>query len=336
MENINHQLIPIDFKEIEFVKIGHDGNEEAKTGVTVLYFPEKATVGVAVFGGGPASRETPLASPLTANTLIDAIVFSGGSAFGLEASTGVVKYLEEKEIGIDAGYATIPIVMQSCIFDLSFGTGKIRPDSQMGYNAMKNAFEEKTEIKSGIYGAGIGASIGKLFGISRASKGGIGFASYKFDDFIVGAVVVVNSMGDIFDGDKKITGLKTADRKNFANFMEELIKLGAHTNVLGYEKEKQNTTIGAVITNANFNKGEMNIIANMVRAAYGKVIRPSATMMDGDTIYAISTGKNKVDIDLNVAGIISEYVMERAIVNAALNSNMEEKEFVKNMVILNK
>lgn len=331
---MNHKLQEISFKDIDFVKIGHETNEEAKKGVTALYFPYYALVGVDIFGGGPASRETPLASPLTSNTPVNCILLSGGSAFGLAASNGTVKYLEEKGIGCDTVYAKVPIVLQSCIFDLCYGSSTIRPDSEMGYKAIKNAVENNNDIKSGNYGAGIGATVGKLFGIKRSMKSGIGFASYQLDDFIVCAVVVVNAMGDVYKNDKKISGLLSENRKEFVDFVDEVIKGGAHSGYFEGFNSPNNTTIGAVILNGDFNKAELNIIANKVRSAYSKCIRPVGTMADGDTIYAVSTGKNRIKININIASIIAQYTMEQAIINSAECSKISEEEYLKNIIVV--
>lgn len=331
-----HQLTPINFSDVDFVKIGHDSNEEGKTGVTAIYLPYFAIAGIDISGGGPASRETPLADPLTSNTPINAILLSGGSAFGLEASIGAVKFLEEKNIGVPTGWANVPIVLQSCIFDLCYGSSKIRPDVNMGYNAMKNAFEGVCQVNSGNFGGGLGATVGKLFGMKRAMKSGIGFSAFKLDDFIVCAIVVVNALGDVYKKDNKIAGMKTEDRKKFVNFMDEVIKGGAHSGYFGFKDSPSttNTTIGAIIMNGEFSKGEMTIIANKTRSAYSRCIRPVGTMMDGDTIYAVSTGKERIKMDINIAGMMSEYAMEEAIINSIEKSQVSEEEYLKNALNL--
>ena len=179
------------------LRIGNAQNYEAMTGVTVLLFDQGAKVGVDISGGGPASRETPLASPLTADNPINAIVLSGGSAYGLAASDGVMRYLEEHGIGYETGFAKVPLVLQSCIYDLGIGRADIRPDAAMGYAACVDA--EKNRPISGIIGGGCGASVGKICGRENATKTGLGIYAVSAGDLMVAAVVVLTALGDIYD-----------------------------------------------------------------------------------------------------------------------------------------
>ena len=269
------------------VSIGNVQSDEAKTGVTVLLFDKKgAVVGVDISGGGPASRETPLTSPVTADNPINAIVLSGGSAYGLAAADGVMRCLEDHGIGFETGYARVPLVCQSCIYDLGYGSATVRPDSAMGYAACEKAL------------AGGNPSCGSVYAV-------------ELGDLRMAAVVAVNALGDIFDPStgKKIAGLRTADGTSFGDSCEELWKMGRRENLF-----TGNTTIGAVFTNGKFNKAQMNKIASMTRNAYARCINPVGTMADGDSIYAASAGD--VEADLNVAGTLAAYVMERAIVAA--------------------
>lgn len=304
--------IPI--TEIEGVRIGHAQNEEAKTGVTVLLFDRGAHVGVDISGGGPASRETPLTSPVTADNPINAIVLSGGSAFGLAASDGVMQYLEEHEIGFDTGYAKVPLVCQSCIYDLGYGSSKIRPDAAMGYAACIDA--EKNHPLSGNVGGGIGATVGKLYGMERSMKGGLGIYAVSVGTLKMAAVVVVNALGDIFDPEdgQKIAGLLSEDKRGFSDTCQELYKISERTNLF-----QGNTTIGVVFTNGRFSKAEMTKIASMARNAYARCIRPVGTMADGDTIYAASVGA--VEADINMAGTLAAEVLAKAIQNAFQNTD---------------
>lgn len=293
------------------VSVGNVQNEEAKTGVTVLLFERKgATVGVDISGGGPASRETPLTSPVTADNPINAIVLSGGSAYGLAAADGVMRCLEDHGIGFDTGYAKVPLVCQSCIYDLGYGSATIRPDSVMGYAACERALSGGNP-SCGSVGAGTGATVGKICGMKRAMNAGLGMYAVQLGELRMAAVVAVNALGDIFDpsNGKKIAGLRTADGTAFGDSCEELWKMGQRDNLF-----TGNTTIGAVITNGKFTKSQMNKIASMTRNAYARCIRPVGTMADGDSIYAASAGN--VEADLNVAGTLAAYVMERAIVAA--------------------
>ena len=293
------------------VSIGNVQSVEAKTGVTVLLFDKKgAVVGVDISGGGPASRETPLTSPVTADNPINAIVLSGGSAYGLAAADGVMRCLEDHGIGFETGYARVPLVCQSCIYDLGYGSATVRPDSAMGYAACEKALAGGNP-SCGSVGAGTGATVGKICGMERAMKSGLGMYAVELGELRMAAVVVVNALGDIFDPStgKKIAGLLTADGTSFGDSCEELWKMGRRENLF-----TGNTTIGAVFTNGKFNKAQMNKIASMTRNAYARCINPVGTMADGDSIYAASAGD--VEADLNVAGTLAAYVMERAIVAA--------------------
>ncbi len=293
------------------VSIGNVQSDEAKTGVTVLLFDKKgAFVGVDISGGGPASRETPLTSPVTADNPINAIVLSGGSAYGLAAADGVMRCLEDHGIGFETGYAKVPLVCQSSIYDLGYGSATVRPDSAMGYAACEMALAGGNP-SCGSVGAGTGATVGKICGMERAMKSGLGMYAVELGELRMAAVVAVNALGDIFDPStgKKIAGLLTADGTSFGDSCEELWKMGRRENLF-----TGNTTIGAVFTNGKFNKAQMNKIASMTRNAYARCINPVGTMADGDSIYAASAGD--VEADLNVAGTLAAYVMERAIVAA--------------------
>lgn len=303
-----HEIAITDMPE---VSIGNVQSDEAKTGVTVLLFDKKgAVVGVDISGGGPASRETPLTSPVTADNPINAIVLSGGSAYGLAAADGVMRCLEDHGIGFETGYARVPLVCQSCIYDLGYGSATVRPDSAMGYAACEKALAGGNP-SCGSVGAGTGATVGKICGMERAMKSGLGMYAVELGELRMAAVVVVNALGDIFDPctGKKIAGLLTADGTSFGDSCEELWKMGRRENLF-----TGNTTIGAVFTNGKFNKAQMNKIASMTRNAYARCINPVGTMADGDSIYAASAGD--VEADLNVAGTLAAYVMERAIVAA--------------------
>ena len=302
----------ISLTEIKGLSMGHAQDQEAKTGVTVLLFDKDggAVTGCDISGGGPASRETPLTSPVTADNPLNAIVLSGGSAYGLAASDGVMRCLEDHGIGFETGFAKVPLVCQSCIFDLGLGSATIRPDAKMGYEACLQALEHPATAMGNV-GAGTGATVGKLCGMERASKTGIGCYAMALGELQVAAVVVVNALGDIFDpaNGTKIAGLMNEDRTAFGDSCEELWKLGCPQNLF-----TGNTTIGAVITNGQFNKAQMNKIASMTRNAYARCINPVGTMADGDSIYAASIGDVKADI--NVTGTLAAHVMERAIVKA--------------------
>ena len=288
------------------LRIGNAQDYEAMTGVTVLLFDQGAKVGVDISGGGPASRETPLASPLTADNPINAIVLSGGSAYGLAASDGVMRYLEEHGIGYDTGFAKVPLVCQSCIYDLGIGRADVRPDAAMGYAACEDA--EKNQPESGIIGAGTGASVGKICGREYATKTGLGIYAVSAGSLKVAAVVVLNALGDIYDPStgEKIAGPKLPGMDS----REALYKLSQQTDL--FRAKNSNTTIGAIITNGEFSKAELNKIASMTRSAYSRCINPVGTMADGDSIYAASCGP-RVPADVNMTGTLAAEVMAEAI-----------------------
>jgi len=302
----------IGLHEMEGLLIGNAEDLEAKTGVTVLLFPHGARTGMDVSGGGPASRETLLTDPLTADNPLNAIVLSGGSAYGLAASDGVMRYLEEHGIGYETGYAKVPLVCQSCIYDLDFGRADIRPDAKMGYTACVQA--EKNCPSFGSVGAGTGATVGKLYGSKRTSKSGMGMYAVRVGKLKIAAVVVVNALGDIFNPKtgQKIAGLRTEDGKDFADTCEEIYKISEKKDLFA-----QNTTIGVIVTNGKFSKAEMNKIASMTRNAYARCINPVGTLADGDMIYAASVGE--VEADINMAGTLAAEVMAKAIQNAIPN-----------------
>lgn len=306
------------FKEIEIndfkgFRIGNAQNVQAKTGTTVILFDDGAKVGIDISGGGPAARETHLTDPTTADNPINAIMLSGGSAFGLEAAEGIMQYLEKHDIGYDTGYAKVPLVCGSCIYDLGLGDAQVRPDKQMGYEACVNA--EKDEPKQGNFGAGCGATVGKIKGMEHASNSGLGMYAVELGQLKVAVIVVVNALGDVFDPqtNKQIAGLLNEDG-SFGNSKEELYKLSKRTDMF-----TGNTTIGAIITNGAFSKAEMTKIASMTRNAYARCIDPVGTMADGDTIYAASIGN--IEADINVVGTLAAEVMANAIVNAIKYSN---------------
>lgn len=306
----------IKITDIENIKIGNAQNIEAATGCTVIICERGANTSLDVRGGGPASRESELTKPLATTEVIHAVLLSGGSAFGLDASGGVMKYLEERNIGFDVGVTKVPLVCESCIFDLRVGDYKVRPDIEMGYNACIDA--QNNNPKMGNYGAGTGASVGKILGVDYAMKSGLGFYALEVDGVKVGAVVSVNAFGDIFDYDtgKKLAGLLGEDKKSFRSSEEELIKLTRDKEISFNLVE--NTTIGAIITNAKFTKTQMGKIASMTHNGFARTIKPVHTTLDGDSIYAMSVGDIKASID--AVGSLAAIVIGRAINNAVKNA----------------
>lgn len=321
---MNGLVKEISIKEIEGVSIGHAQDDEAKTGVSVLFFPSGAQTGCDISGGGPASREIHLTDSATADNPINAIVLSGGSAYGLAASDGVMQCLEENGIGYNTGFALVPLVCQSCIFDLGYGKSNVRPDAKMGYEACKNALES-TDERMGNIGAGTGASVGKLLGMKQAMKAGLGIHAIQLGELKIGAIVVVNAFGDIFNPENgaKIAGLLDAERKNFVDLEAAFMSFMSSPKDLF----TSNTTIGCVVTNAKFDKAKLNKIADMTRNAYARCINPVGTLADGDSIYACSVGE--VVSDLNLVGTLSAKVMQKAIMKAVESAKISDEEYLK-------
>lgn len=306
----------ISINDIGPVAIGQTENAEAGTGCTVFISKDGMAAGLDVRGGGPASRESELLDPLAAAQSIHAIVLSGGSAYGLGTADGVMKYLEEKGIGYDTGVAKVPLVAQSDLFDLSVGDGSVRPDAKMGYEAARLAMESPN-YKDGNYGAGCGATVGKIAGMETCMKTGIGSYAIRVGDLKIGAVVVVNALGDVYDWQtgKKIAGLLTEDGKGFR---DTLTYMATDTSSKD-NKFTGNTTLGVVITNASFNKSQLCKIAGMTHDGYARSIRPVHTTADGDSIYAVSVGDVEADQDL--VGSLSAVVMSEAIKRAVYSAD---------------
>lgn len=301
----------IHITEIGGFQIGHAQDETGGTGCTVLLFDQASPAGVDVRGGGPASRETPLLNPVAAATGIDAILLSGGSAFGLDAAGGVMQYLEERNIGYDVGITKVPLVCQSSLFDLIVGDMKARPDQKMGYQACVNA--SRNPMKEGNVGAGIGCTIGKIMGPEQAMKSGIGSYAVSLGELKIGAIVAVNALGDVFDMDtgKQLAGLQ--DKKGHLLSSEQALWAQAE-HIRNFYND--NTTLGVILTNAQFDKTVLTKIASMAHNGYARAIRPVHTTADGDSIYAVSLGHVKGD--LNAIGSLSAYVMGKAINRAIL------------------
>ena len=298
----------ISIMEVGGFRIGHAQDQQAATGCTVLLCDRMSPAGLDVRGGGPASRESQILSPVAQADAINAVLLSGGSAFGLDAAGGVQKYLEERGIGFDVGVTKVPLVSQSCLFDLGVGRMDVRPDAAMAYRACETAgYEPPAE---GNVGAGTGCSVGKYRGMGRAMKSGFGTYAVETGGLKVGALVAVNALGDIYDGSTQIAGLLNPDRTALSNTLEELFQdVTVADNLFA-----GNTTLGIVVTNARLNKTQLTKIAGMTHNGFARAIRPVHTMADGDSIYALSTGD--LPGDVNVVGALAAHAMERAIVRA--------------------
>ena len=305
----------IKITDIEPLMIGQAENKEAATGCTVLICEDGMRAGLDVRGGGPASRESQLLNPLMSAQIVHAIVLSGGSAYGLGTANGVMTYLEEQGIGYDTGYALVPLVAQSDIYDLSVGDPSVRPDPDMGYEAAKKALEAPN-YQDGNFGAGCGASVGKIAGMDYAMKTGIGSYAVQIGDLKIGAIVVLNALGDVYDWrtGEQIAGFLTEDKTSLRSTMEQMSSsIEAKDN-----KFTGNTTLAVVVTNANFNKSQLCKIAGMAHDGYARSINPVHTSADGDSIYAVSVGDVVADQDL--VGALGAEVVSEAIIRAVYNS----------------
>ena len=304
----------IEWNEISGFRIGHSQDKEGGTGCTVILCPQGATAGVEVRGGGPATRETDLLNPKNMVQKIHAVTLSGGSAFGLEAGSGVMQYLSEHQIGFDMKGIYIPIVCQASLFDCGLGNPKAYPDKAMGYQACVNS--ESIDLSQGNIGAGMGASVGKAFGFEKAMKTGLGHACVQVDQLKVGAIVALNACGDIYQANstKWLAGSYDRKKRKPIYTVDALID--------GMENQSnahENTTIGCIFTNADLNKAQMNKVASLSHNAYAHCIHPVATSNDGDTIFAMAT--NEVVADMDLVGLLAIKAMEKAIEKAALYAN---------------
>lgn len=304
----------IEWNEISGFRIGHSQDKEGGTGCTVILCPQGATAGVDVRGGGPATRETDLLNPKNMVQKIHAVTLSGGSAFGLEAGSGVMQYLSEHQIGFDMKGIYIPIVCQASLFDCGLGNPKAYPDKAMGYQACVNS--ESIDLSQGNIGAGMGASVGKAFGFEKAMKTGLGHACVQVDQLKVGAIVALNACGDIYQANstKWLAGAYDREKRKPIYTVDALID--------GMENQSnthENTTIGCIFTNADLNKAQMNKVASLSHNAYAHCIHPVATSNDGDTIFAMAT--NEVVADMDLVGLLAIKAMEKAIEKAALYAN---------------
>ena len=308
--------------DVRGIEVGHAQNEEALTGCTVILCRKGAVAGVDVRGGAPGTRETDLLNPINLVEKIHAIVLAGGSAFGLDAASGVMRYLEENKIGFNVGVARVPIVPSAILFDLSLGRADVRPDSAMGALAAASAVIDPPA--EGNVGAGTGASVGKMFGMTLAMKSGLGTASIDIGGgVIVGAIVAVNAFGDVIDPEKGqvVTGLRSGKvgplrvgnkKDSFADTLA-MMKSPIGRGVLGLAS-RSNTVIGAVATNAKLTKAQATKVAQMAQDGIARTIRPAHTMLDGDVIFALSTGTKKADV--SIIGAFAAEVMAQAILRA--------------------
>ena len=308
-------MCEIPVTEVGPVYIGQTENPGAATGCTVFIAPRGMCAGLDVRGGGPASRESQLLNPLMAAQSIHAIVLAGGSAYGLGAANGVMRYLEQNGIGYDTRYALVPLVVQSDIYDLSVGDASIRPDADMGYEAARRAMEDPN-YKDGNYGAGCGATVGKYAGMDYCMKSGIGSYAIQIGELKIGAVVVLNALGDVYDWKtgRQIAGMLNEEKDGLRSTAEYMRQ--SYTVV--DNKFTGNTTICVVFTNARFEKAQLCKIAGMAHDGYARSINPVHMSADGDSIYAVSIGDIAADQDM--VGAMAAEVVSEAIIRAVENA----------------
>lgn len=306
----------VSINDIQNFAIGQAQDFDAATGCTVIICEDGAVCGVDVRGGSPGTRDTDALNPINNRKVVHAVLLSGGSAFGLDAAGGVMKYLEEHKIGRDVGVTVVPNVCAAILFDLKCGDHKIRPDEKMGYEACINAFSNEA-LKSGNFGAGTGATIGKIRGGAYAMKGGVGKSAFRHENLFVGAIMAVNCVGDIFDSKtgKILAGARADDGKTF---------IGSESVILDeYERKTDffsgNTIIGCIITNAKLDKAQATKLASLGQNGLARAVRPAHSIYDGDTVFAMCTGE--VSATLDAVGILAAMAVEEAIIDAVRNAD---------------
>lgn len=299
--------------QIPGIFAGHATDEAAATGCTVIICPKGATGAVDVRGGAPATRETDLLRPEETVQVLHAVVLSGGSAFGLAASTGVAEELERRDIGFDVMVAKVPIVSGACLFDLMCGSPDVRPSAEMGAAATAAALDGgEAPLARGNVGAGAGCTVGKVAGTERAMKSGLGECVRQKGELVCGAVAAVNAVGNIVDPHtgQWVAGVISADGKRIIS-VDEAFDEAAATMPLS----RSNTTISCVVTNARLTKAEATKVAQMSADAYAHAIRPTHTTNDGDTIFVMCTGAVEADVD--AVGRLAVAALEEALVDGA-------------------
>lgn len=296
--------------DVAGLKVGQAENAEAKTGVTVVIAEKGAVCGVDVRGAAPGTRETDLLNPVNAIERVQAVVLSGGSAFGLNAAGGVMEYLEENSIGFDVGVTKVPIVPAAVLFDLGYGDAFTRPDAKMGRQACENASD--SVLLEGDHGAGCGATVGKLRGMEYCTNSGIGSWSEVTENGIrVAALIAVNAFGDVYENGRIIAGTKNDDG-TFYSTEDGVIEIASALSFNG-----QNTTIGVIATNVKLTKAQAAKVAGMAHDGLARCIRPIHTTMDGDTLFCLSTEEIEMpSAPVDVVGILAAKATETAVLRA--------------------
>lgn len=313
-----HEEMKGSIMDVGGIRVGHYTDTRRPTGCTVLLFDQPPVAGVDVRGSAPGTRETDLLNPINLIQAVNAIVLSGGSAFGLDTASGVMRYLEERGIGYHAGTAIVPIVPAAILFDLNVGDAKIHPDAASGYAACEAA--SHSELVEGSVGAGAGATVGKFFGMQLAMKSGIGTASWTVQQtgLIVGALVAVNAAGDVrhHRSGEILAGARNPSGSGMLDSMRQWMSAQP-----GKIHAGSNTTIGVVATNAALTKVEATKVAQMAHDGLARTINPVHTMADGDTVFAVATGRARSAHDASLVGAIAAEVMSRAINRAVLKAS---------------
>ena len=306
----------VSINDIQNFAIGQAQNFDSATGCTVIICEDGAVCGVDVRGGSPGTRDTDALNPINNRKAVHAVLLSGGSAFGLDAAGGVMKYLEEHKIGRDVGVTVVPNVCAAILFDLKCGDHKIRPDEKMGYEACISAFSNEA-FKSGNFGAGTGATIGKIRGGAYAMKGGIGKSAFRHENLFVGAIMAVNCVGDIFDSKtgKILAGARGDDVKTFIG--SERVILDEYESMADFFSG--NTIIGCIITNAKLDKAQATKLASLGQNGLARAVRPAHSVYDGDTVFAMCTGE--VSATLDAVGILAAMAVEEAIIDAVKSAD---------------
>ncbi|MDO4531551.1 MAG: P1 family peptidase [Bacillota bacterium] len=296
--------------DIHGLMVGQAENNTAKTGVTVVLAENGAVCGVDVRGAAPGTRETDLLDPVNAMERVNAVVLSGGSAFGLEAASGVMDWLEENGIGFDVGVTKVPIVPSAVLFDLTYGDAFTRPDKAMGRQACENL--SASVLLEGDHGAGCGATVGKLTDMDHCTNSGIGsWCEVTENGIRVAALIAVNAFGDVYENGKIIAGTKD-DAGNFLSTEEGVIKMASGLSFSG-----KNTTIGIIATNVKLTKAQAKKVAGMAHDGLARCIRPIHTTMDGDTLFCLSTEELDLPVaPVDVVGILAAKATEMAVIRA--------------------
>jgi L-aminopeptidase/D-esterase-like protein len=297
--------------DVPGVLVGHAQNYDAMTGVTAILTETGAVGGIDIRGTAAGTRQADSLSALHIAGVVHGVTLAGGSAWGLSASGGVMKFLEEKGVGLDVFYAKVPIVPAAIIFDLGIGDAKVRPDEAMGYAAAAAA--AGGPVAEGSIGAGTGATVGKLYGVAHAMKGGVGTAAESLDDIIVGALVVVNAFGDVLDAGtcRVIAGARDPQDGRRLAHSAERIRGGEDR----FAPSGQNTTLAVLATNAQLDKREAIKIAQMIQSSLARVISPIHSTFDGDVAIVLSVGGIK-RIGMNTLAMMGEQAIIRAVTNA--------------------